>query len=171
MFPQPYYNIWYICLSNFNSNPSVENCEYAGHPCLIAAFYFKINLINKEKGGGKAWFPEQKISNKDFPYSWKFSGDMVEMLSSLTPNTGPVLTNTWAKVEQSNMWRETRRCPFIRSTVGFCENNQQPSTARRHEEQFLSPLSHGGKRNQIIKCEKQCRKRKRGWTFMHGYLP
>lgn len=59
--------------------------------------------INGEKGGGKAWFPEQQISNKDFPFSWKFCGDTAEMLSSLTPNTGPMLTNTWACAERSNM--------------------------------------------------------------------
>lgn len=126
---------------------------------------------NREKGGGKAAFPEQQTSNKDFPLSWKFCGDTAEMLSSLTPNTGPVLTNTWACAARSNMWCETRRCPFIQSTVGFSENNQQLSTARRREEQFFSPPSHRRRRNQIIKCEKRRRKRERGRTFLHGYLP
>jgi len=129
-----------------------------------------IMLQGQTQSAEKASFPEQQISNKDFPHSWKFCGDTAEMLFSLTPNAGPVLTNTWASVEQSNMLCETRRCLFIQSTVDFHENNQLLSTARGREEQFLSPLSHG-RRNQIIKCEKRRRKRERGWTFMHGYLP
>lgn len=126
--------------------------------------------INGVKGGGKAWFPEQQTSNKDFPFSWKFCGDTAEMLSSLTPNTGPVATNTWACAERSNMWCETRRCPFIQSTVGFSENNQHLSTARRREEHFFSPPSHGRRRNQIIKCEKRRRKREKG-TDLSARIP
>lgn len=55
--------------------------------------------------------------------------------------------------------------------MGFSGNNQQLSTARRREEQFYSLPSHGRRRNQIIKCEKQRRKRERGRTFLHDYLP
>ena len=46
--------------------------------------------------------------------------------------------------------------------MGLSKNNQQLSTARRHEEWFFSPPSHGRRRNQIIKCEKQHRNRKKG---------
>lgn len=55
--------------------------------------------------------------------------------------------------------------------MGFSENNQQLSTARRREEQSFSPPMAGRRRNQIIKCEKQRRKRERGRTFLHDYLP
>lgn len=41
----------------------------------------------------------------------------------------------------------------------------------RREEQFYSLPSRGRRRNQIIKCEKQRRKRERGRTFLHHYLP
>lgn len=46
--------------------------------------------------------------------------------------------------------------------MGLSKNNQQLSTARRREGQFFSPLSHGRRRNQIIKCEKQHWNRKMG---------
>lgn len=47
----------------------------------------------------------------------------------------------------------------------------------RREEQFYSLPSRGRRRNQIIKCEKQRRKREKGMvgaegrTFLHDYLP
>lgn len=44
----------------------------------------------------------------------------------------------------------------------------------RREEQFYSLPSRGRRRNQIIKCEKQRRKREKGLggrTFLHDYLP
>lgn len=49
--------------------------------------------------------------------------------------------------------------------MGFSKNNQQLSTARRREERFFSPPSQGRRRNQIIKCEKRHRKRKKGMNL------
>lgn len=59
--------------------------------------------------------------------------------------------------------------------MGLSKNNQQLSTVRRRKERFFSPPSHGRRRNQIIKCEKQHRNRKKGMDLSarlpsRGYL-
>lgn len=68
--------------------------QYAGWESIV--------INGKERK--KFWLPEQPASNKDFPlFSWKYCCDTNKMLFSLTPNTGPVLPNTWVCAERSNM--------------------------------------------------------------------
>lgn len=61
-------------------------------------------VISGKKGKKEYWLPEQQASDKDFPlFPWKCCCDTDKMLFSLTPNTGPVLPNTWVCAERSNV--------------------------------------------------------------------